>query len=96
MSKVIGALGFHAERVSEPAEVIPALRRAFDVGRPAYIEFVLRSSAASTPSMATGLDGAQSATMPQLGGHLENAGTMCDDGPKEQEVRHEPARSRGQ
>jgi thiamine pyrophosphate-dependent acetolactate synthase large subunit-like protein len=28
MSKVIGALGFHTERVSEPAEVIPALRSA--------------------------------------------------------------------
>jgi acetolactate synthase-1/2/3 large subunit len=43
MSKVIGALGFHTERVTEPAEVIPALRRALDVnasGRPAYIEFV--------------------------------------------------------
>jgi len=42
-SKVIGALGFHAERVSEPAEVIPALRRALDVntsGRLAYIEFI--------------------------------------------------------
>jgi hypothetical protein len=40
---VIGALGFHTERVSEPAEVIPALRRALDVntsGRPAYIEFI--------------------------------------------------------
>ena len=37
------ALGFHTERVSEPAEVIPALRRALDVntsGRPAYIEFI--------------------------------------------------------
>jgi len=43
MSKVIGALGFHTERVTEPAEVIPALRRALDVntsGRPAYIEFI--------------------------------------------------------
>jgi len=43
MSKVIGALGFHTERVSAPAEVIPALRRALDVntsGRPAYIEFI--------------------------------------------------------
>jgi len=43
MSKVIGALGFHTERVSEPAEVFPALRRALDVnksGRPAYIEFI--------------------------------------------------------
>ena len=82
MSKVIGALGFHTERVSEPAEVIPALRRALDVnksGRPAYIEFILSSSAASTPSMASGLDGAQSDTMPKLSGHLENAGTMCHD-----------------
>ena len=43
MSKVIGALGFHTERVSEPGEVIPALRRALDVntsGRAAYIEFI--------------------------------------------------------
>src|SRR5215470_12402408 len=82
MSKVIGALGFHTERVSEPAEVIPALRRALDVnksGRPAYIEFILSSSAASTPSMASGLDGAQSETMPKLSRHLENAGTMCHD-----------------
>src|SRR5262245_19762098 len=74
MSKVIGALGFHTERVSEPAEVIPALRRTLNVnksGRPAYIEFVLSSSA--------GLDGAQSETMPKLSGHLENAGTMCHD-----------------
>lgn len=43
MSKVIGALGFHTERVTEPAEVIPALNRALAVnasGRPAYIEFI--------------------------------------------------------
>ena len=43
MSKVIGALGFHTERVSEPAEVIPALRRALDVnasGRQTYIESI--------------------------------------------------------
>ena len=43
MSKVIGALGLHAERVSEPAEVLPALRRALAAntsGRPAYIEFI--------------------------------------------------------
>ena len=33
MSKVIGALGFHTERVSEPADIIPALRRAFDVNK---------------------------------------------------------------
>ena len=43
MSKVIGELGYHAERVSEPSEVPLALRRALsanDSGRPAYIEFV--------------------------------------------------------
>ena len=43
MSTVIGALGFHTERVSEPAEVVPALRRALNVNtsdRPAYIEFI--------------------------------------------------------
>ena len=43
MSKVIGALGFHSERVREPMEVVPALRRALATnasGRPAYIEFV--------------------------------------------------------
>ena len=74
MSKVIGALGFHTERVSEPAEVIPALRRALDVnksGRPAYIEFIL--------FICCQLDGAQSETMPKLSGHLENAGIMCHD-----------------
>ena len=43
MSRVIGALGFHSERVREPTEIIPALRRALAAnasGRPAYIEFV--------------------------------------------------------
>jgi acetolactate synthase-1/2/3 large subunit len=43
MSKVIGALGVHSERVREPTEIIPALRRALCAnasGRPAYIEFV--------------------------------------------------------
>ena len=43
MSKVIGAMGFHTERVSEPGEVVPALQRALAVnatGRPAYIEFI--------------------------------------------------------
>jgi hypothetical protein len=30
MSMVIGALGYPTERVSEPAEVIPALRRALE------------------------------------------------------------------
>jgi acetolactate synthase-1/2/3 large subunit len=43
MSKVIGALGLRAERVSEPSEVAPALRRALAAntsGRPAFIEFI--------------------------------------------------------
>jgi hypothetical protein len=37
------AVGFHAEDVSEPSEVIPAIKRALDEnakGRPAYIEFI--------------------------------------------------------
>ena len=43
MSRVIGELGYHTERVTEPAEVEPALNRALaanDANRPAYIEFV--------------------------------------------------------
>lgn len=43
MSKVIGAMGLHAERVSEPSEVIPALERALAAnanGQPSYIEFI--------------------------------------------------------
>jgi thiamine pyrophosphate-dependent acetolactate synthase large subunit-like protein len=37
------ALGFNTERVSEPAEIVPALRRALDANtssRPACIEFI--------------------------------------------------------
>ena len=43
MSKVIGELGYHTERVSEPSEVVLALKRAFSAnqsGQPAYIEFI--------------------------------------------------------
>ena len=43
MSKVIGELGYHTERVTEPSEVTPALKRAMaanDSGQPAYIEFI--------------------------------------------------------
>ena len=43
MSKVIGQLGFQTERVSDPAEVVPALERALAVnesGKPSYIEFI--------------------------------------------------------
>jgi thiamine pyrophosphate-dependent acetolactate synthase large subunit-like protein len=43
MSRVIGDLGFHAQRVSEPAEVIPALKSALAANeshQPSYIEFI--------------------------------------------------------
>jgi thiamine pyrophosphate-dependent acetolactate synthase large subunit-like protein len=43
MAAMARAVGFHAEDVTDPAEVIPALRRALDEnarGRPAFIEFV--------------------------------------------------------
>ncbi len=43
MSQVIGALGYHTERVTEPSEVGPALRRAMaanDANQPPYIEFI--------------------------------------------------------
>ena len=42
-AKVLGELGLHTERVSEPSEVIPALKRALAVnesGQPSYIEFI--------------------------------------------------------
>ena len=62
---MIGALGFHTERVSQPGEVIPALRRALEVNasaRPAYIQFIC----SHTPSTASGLDAARNDTMPKL------------------------------
>lgn len=43
MSKVIGDLGYHTERVTEPSEVVQALRRALSAnesGQPSYIEFI--------------------------------------------------------
>ena len=43
MAKMAEAVGFHGETVSKPAEIIPALKRAFDENarnRPAFIEFV--------------------------------------------------------
>ena len=43
MSSMARAVGFHGEDVSEPSEIIPALRRAFDEnakGRPAFLEFI--------------------------------------------------------
>jgi thiamine pyrophosphate-dependent acetolactate synthase large subunit-like protein len=43
MSKVLGELGLHTARVSEPSEVVPALQRALaanEAGQPAYIECI--------------------------------------------------------
>ena len=43
MSRAVAELGLYAERVTEPAEVIPALRRALDANdrsQPAYLEFI--------------------------------------------------------
>jgi thiamine pyrophosphate-dependent acetolactate synthase large subunit-like protein len=43
MASMARAVGFHGEDVTEPAEIIPALRRAFDEnarGRPAFLEFI--------------------------------------------------------
>jgi len=43
MSKVLGELGLHSERVREPSEVVPALERALaanESGQPSYIEFI--------------------------------------------------------
>ncbi|MBI2856687.1 MAG: hypothetical protein HYX95_00060 [Chloroflexi bacterium] len=43
MSRVIGELGLQTERVRNPDEIVPALKRAIaanESGRPAYIEFI--------------------------------------------------------
>lgn len=43
MASMARALGYHAEDVTEPAEIIPALRRALDEnarGRPAFVEVI--------------------------------------------------------
>src|SRR5260370_24937328 len=44
MSKVIGALGFHTERVSEPAEIIPAYIEFICCQYPVYGQWVGRSA----------------------------------------------------
>ena len=44
-AKVAEALGFHAERVEQPAEIKPAIERAQKVvtaGQPAFIEIMTR------------------------------------------------------
>jgi acetolactate synthase-1/2/3 large subunit len=43
MSRAVEAMGYYAEDVTEPSDVIPALKRAFDQNarnRPAYLEFL--------------------------------------------------------
>jgi thiamine pyrophosphate-dependent acetolactate synthase large subunit-like protein len=43
MSDMARALGLHSEQVTEPSEIVPALKRALEAnakGRPAYIEFI--------------------------------------------------------
>jgi len=43
MSEAVKALGYYTERVQEPSEIIPAMRRALDENeqnRPAYLEFI--------------------------------------------------------
>ena len=43
MSRGIEAMGYHTERVTEPSEIGPALKRAMaanDASQPAYIEFI--------------------------------------------------------
>jgi acetolactate synthase-1/2/3 large subunit len=43
MASMARAVGFHGEDVTEPTEIIPALRRALDEnakGRPAFLEFI--------------------------------------------------------
>ena len=43
MASMARAVGFHAEDVTQPAEIVPALKRAFDEnarGRPAFLEFI--------------------------------------------------------
>jgi thiamine pyrophosphate-dependent acetolactate synthase large subunit-like protein len=43
MSSMAKAVGFHGEDVTQPAEIIPALKRALDEnakGRPAFLEFI--------------------------------------------------------
>ena len=43
MSESVKALGYYADHVIEPSEIIPALKRAFDENtrnRPAYLEFI--------------------------------------------------------
>jgi thiamine pyrophosphate-dependent acetolactate synthase large subunit-like protein len=39
---VVEALGGHAEHVEEPADLAPALQRAFDSGRPSLVNISIQ------------------------------------------------------
>jgi len=42
-AEAVGHMGYHAERVTEPSEIAPALKRAFDEngrGKPAFLEVI--------------------------------------------------------
>jgi len=44
-AKVAEALGFHTERVKQPAEIAPAIKRAKEIlaaGQPAFVEIITR------------------------------------------------------
>ena len=44
-TKVAEALGFHAERVIQPSDIIPAIERAkrvLDTGQPTFLEIITR------------------------------------------------------
>jgi acetolactate synthase-1/2/3 large subunit len=43
---VAKALGFHAERIDKPVDVLPAIKRGLEIvakGQPAFIEFITRA-----------------------------------------------------
>jgi acetolactate synthase-1/2/3 large subunit len=42
--RVVEALGGHGERVTEPGQIRPALKRAFDAGVPACVNVILDPS----------------------------------------------------
>ncbi len=47
-SGVAKALGFYAERIDKPADILPAIRRGLEIvasGRPAFLEFLTRVDA---------------------------------------------------
>ena len=45
LTAIAREFGAHAERVEEPAQIIPAVQRALASGKPALLEFMVDSSA---------------------------------------------------